>query len=180
MKYERQKIDSSVFFGDEIQLHLAPSLPRIEFKKGRTTYSVTDLRCLNEAAVNIFMDILKQVCETPNLESVSYKSNGTDKDKVDLISDVLMGISCGRKSRAFDSELRFLVSGVQYITKQDGEEYITYELIKDNTKVIYEFAASEKELGHNVINYYDLAYVIIENTEKRMKKAIKKGVVHFE
>ena len=76
--------------------------------------------------------------------------------------------------------MRFLVSGVQYITKQDGEEYITYELIKDNAKVIYEFAASEKELGHNVINYYDLAYVIIENTEKRMKKAIKKGVVHFE
>lgn len=170
MKYYRQKLDAPMWFtdifGESANLWIRPSLPKIEFKKGRTKYQVTDLRCLNESAVDTFMEILRQACNTPDLESVTFKSTDVERNRIDLIADIVSSIECKRKNGNGDSLFTFLVYGTDIKETENGGTLITFNLAKEHAKIVYEYA--QKQNG--TVDYYDLIVAFIEENTKRLRK----------
>ena len=102
-KYQRIKVDGTLFrpfFGCEnVELYLKPKLPKFEFKKGKTTYTVTDLRYLNENAVECFRDMLAVVCNKPNCESLTFYANNFEEDELQRILDIVTSIDVEYKRR---------------------------------------------------------------------------------
>ena len=169
MKYERQKIVQS--FWEGVTFWKRPELPKIELKKGRTTYKITDLRCLNELAVDTLMDVLRVVCGTPNCEEVSYDVTNVEEDKVNLIADILSSVEWQYKKRGLNAMGLFLVTGSKGTTTKDGKKIITFLLEKENAEAIYNYAQAHKEQKNGVFNFVDLVFAVIDESEKRMKRA---------
>ena len=176
MKYEREIVDSSVFndiLPDGVEMYMSPQLPKIEFEINNSKYKVTDLRCLNETAVNCFMQILSIVCNTPDCNEVSFKTN-IDEDKLNLIADIITSIDyefCiyngGKKSYSGSSAL--LVTSYMYKKTQDAT-VCTFSLIKDHAKAMYDYAQIKKKTG-----YYELAIAVAEYSYKEFQKFCRKG-----
>ena len=171
MKYERQKIVNC--FWEGITLWKRPELPKIEFKKGRNTYKVTDVRCLNQVAVDIFVNILSIVCAN-QVEEVGYDVTQLKESEINLISDILSGIECECKYRGCRIQTVFLVSGCRIKETKKGKKEIIFELVKENANAIYEYAQAHKE-KNNVFGYLELALVVVDESKKRMQEAFKKA-----
>ena len=171
MKSECQTFDTfniSNLVDGGIKLYERSELPMIEFKKGGKKYKVTNLRYLNEFAVSTFIDILKTVCNVPDVDSASYNVTELQDDQISLLFEIVSGISCGRKVRGHDSWIRFLVSGTRTKYTEDKKKILTFELIKDNAEIIYNYA--QKQNG--VVDFYDLVVELIEENEKRMFESL--------
>jgi hypothetical protein len=170
MEYERQEIKQS--FWEGVTLWKRPELPKIEFKKGRNTYKVTDVRCLNQVAVDIFVNILSIVCAN-QVEEVGYDVTQLKENEINLISDILSGIECECKYRGGRIQTVFLVSGCRIKETKKGKKEIVFELVKENANAIYEYAQTHKE-KNNVFGYLELALVVVDESKKRMQEAFKK------
>ncbi len=169
MKYERQKIANCFWEGATVWKR--PELPKIEFKKGRTTYKITDLRCLNESAINTFMDVLRVVCGTPNCKEVSYDVTNLEEDKVNLIDDILSSVEWEYKKRGCIAMGAFLVTGSKRETTEDGKRIITFLLAEENAEAIYNYSQTHKDEKNGVINILDLVFAVIYETEKKDKRS---------
>jgi hypothetical protein len=153
MKYDRIQIDPVAFAGilpDGCSMYMKPELPKIEFKANKVTYKATDLRCLNETAVDCFIRILTEVCNNPDCEGVSFDVSGIEQDKIDLISDIVTGIDFsyhkGGKNGYSGSSV-FLTSGTEYLESEEGAT-LTFTLIRDHARAIYEYAKGKSEIKY--------------------------------
>lgn len=178
MKYERTKIIGGLNMFPGMELYMKPELPKIKFKKGRTTYEFTDLRCLNEAAVSLFFDIVGTVCNTENCKEVSYDVTELKEDRRHLYADILAGIEYRCKSRKHDTQGSFLCIGTRVHTDENGVIVQTFELIEENAKAIYDYAQSHKNEG--VIEFHDLVFAVIEERIKRFENFCKIPTVHLD
>lgn len=151
-------------------MYMRPELPKIKFKADKVTYKVTDLRCLNETAVNCFIQILTDVCNTPDCESVSFDVSGIEQDKIDLISDIVTGIDFsyhkGGKNGYSGSSV-FLTSGSEYF-ETGNNVTLTFTVIRDHARAIYEYAK-----GKDKINYFEAIIAVHAATFPDILDAIK-------
>jgi len=159
MKYKRQEICdpclSALFGNSGVKFFRRPDLPKVKFKKGRRVYTVTDLRCLNEQAVNVLIDILVHCANTQGCESVSYHVEDIEKYELDLISDIVTAVEFEYRDKDRWSQSVFLASGTRKTEKANGEVILTFELIKEHADIIYNYA-----LKHGSVNYFDLIPVL--------------------
>jgi len=162
MKYERVEINAGTLtdiLPDGCKVYRRPELPKIEFKANKVTYKATDLRCLNETAVDCFIRILTEVCNNPDCEGVSFDVSGIEQDKIDLISDIVTGIDFSYHKggrNGYSGSSCFLTSGTEYHESEEGE-ILTFTLIQDHARAIYEYAKGKSE-----INYFE-AIIAVHN-----------------
>lgn len=162
MKYERQEINVGSFGGilpDGCKVYRAPELPTIGFVKGGVTYSVTDIRFLNERAVDAFEKILSMACNDPDLKEVSFDVTGIEKDTIDLISDIICAIKVrakkgGKNGYDFDT---YMTVDEHHIHEEEGHTILTFHLIESRAKAMYKYAHSQESTD---IGYYDLATAV--------------------
>ena len=174
IEYERTKVDMGDFadlFPEGSSFFQTPKLPTIEFKAGKVKYTVTDLRVLNETAVDCFLKILNEAMNTPNCTSVSFNVTGMPKTTIDLVEDIVSAIKIeaskkGRKSFSFSGS--FLTRGTSMYTTKNGEKILEFKLIEDDAKAVYEYA---HENEHPSV--YGAAVAIHEKTEARLAEAMK-------
>ena len=178
MKYVRQKIENHFFEG--MELYQKPDLPKFEFKKGKTTYTVTDLRCLNTLAVDVLMDILQTIISTPNCTEVSYDVSQLEEDERNLVSDIVTAVDCSYKKRGYSGQLCFLSNGVKIKETQDGKVILTFELIEENAETIYNYAQANMDKKGGKFNYLDLAVAVIDESEKRMREALEHNEIKLD
>lgn len=60
MNYEKMKMKADKCWTDmfpNAEFYMSPKLPKIEFKKGKMKYKITDIRFLNEVAIDTFFQI---------------------------------------------------------------------------------------------------------------------------
>lgn len=174
MIYQRTEIDARHFMGifpEGSKFYRIPELPKIKFKANKVQYSITDVRLLNENAVYTFLNILNTVANEPDTEEVTFKiEDDTNEDTVEIITDILMGISYTAKKggkHGFESSSRFLVTGVE---RHEAEDYktITFKLIKDHAQAIYEYAQE-----HEQPNLYELVIAIEEKSREQIAAYVK-------
>ena len=175
MKYERIEINAMAFtdiLPDGCKMYMRPELPKIEFKANKVTYKATDLRCLNENAVNCFIQVLTEVCNNPDCRNVGFDVSGVEQDKIDLIGDIVSGIDYsyhkgGRKG--YSGYSCFLVSGTEYY-ETDKSATLTFNIIQEHARAIYEYAK-----GKSQINYFEAIIAVHEACFQDMLEAITKG-----
>ena len=174
MIYQRTEIDARHFmdiFPEGSKFYRIPELPKIKFKANKVQYSITDVRLLNENAVCTFLNILNTVANEPGTEEVTFKiGDDTNEDTVEIITDILMGISYTAKKggkHGFESSSSFLVTGVD---RHEAEDYktITFKLIKDHAQAIYEYAQE-----HEQPNLYELVIAIEEKSREQIAAYVK-------
>ena len=174
MIYQRTEIDARHFmdiFPEGSKFYRIPELPKIKFKANKVQYSITDVRLLNENAVCTFLNILNTVANEPDTEEVTFKiEDDTNEDTVEIITDILMGISYTAKKggkHGFESSSSFLVTGVD---RHEAEDYktITFKLIKDHAQAIYEYAQE-----HEQLNLYELVIAIEEKSREQIAAYVK-------
>ena len=174
MIYQRTEIDARHFmdiFPEGSKFYKIPELPKIEFKANKVKYSVTDIRLLNESAVYTFLNILNTVANEPDTEEVSFKiGDDTSEDTVDIITDILMGISYTAKKggkHGFEASSSFLVTGVER-HETEGCKTITFKLIKAHAQAIYEYAQE-----HEQPSLYELVIAIEEKSREKIAEYVK-------
>ena len=178
MKYERVQIKDDGFFSemlpDGCKLYQRPEPPMIEMKVNKVKYKITDLRCLNEKAVDCFMKVLEKVCSVPDCEEASFDVTGIEYDKIRLIADIVNSVSVdfkkgGRKGFSGCSA-SLITSDVQYSQTED-RAICTFGIIKEHAKVIYEYAQ-----GKDKINYYELAIAVADSVIKSFNYFFESGI----
>ena len=172
MEYKRQEIYSSAFtyiLGEGVKLWRKPELPKIEFKNGKKKYKVTDIRYLNESAVDTFLEILRKACVVPKLKHITFTATGIDENKLNLIIDIVSSIDCEGKSRGYWFKTAFLVTGSKVTTKENGEKFVTFNLEEEDAEIIYNYAQKHG----SPVNYLDLVIALIDESEKRLRNSAK-------
>ena len=155
MKYERLYIDPgpmSAWLPDSARLIQTPDLPVLKFEANKVKYEVTDLRLLHPTAVNAFERILDEVVSTPDCESVTFDASGVSDDVLNIVDDILIGMSFKAEKRGrngFIHSGRFLVESMHRVrsTATDAVITRTYDLIKENANIIHEYAKGHEKLS---------------------------------
>jgi hypothetical protein len=152
MKYTRTKVDSSVF--SDIMppggmMYMRPELPKFGFKHDGVFYKVTDMRCLNEQAINVFEQILSYVCNRPNAEEISFNITGIDEDQVNRVTDIVSSIEYEAKKSGRNG---YTISGQLLVTSsttciEDDEVILTFKLFKDHADAIYQYCRDKDHVN---------------------------------
>ena len=167
MTYERQTTKTNIF-GVDAQISKTFELPKMSWKSGKTTYSVTDIRPLNEVAVYVFEQILNEVLNEGVNEVTFNISEDYPQDKLDLIIDILLSISYEAKRRGGISQQgRFLIGSFKH---EDGQ--ITIELIEEDAKALFEYASKHPQKEYNLLDLVEAVsdYVFQEMEIRRYGK----------
>lgn len=169
MKYERQEINVGSFDGilpDGCKVYRTPELPTISFVKGGVTYSVTDMRFLNERAVDAVEKILAMACSDPDLKEVSFDVTGIEEDTIDLISDIICAIKVhahkGGKN-GYDFDAWMIAVDEHHVHEEEGHTILTFRLGGSCAKAMYKYAHKQESTD---ISYYDLAAAVANATIK--------------
>lgn len=160
-KNNNDNIDFIPFFTgldlENIKITKAPDLPEVQFKKGRYSYKVTDMRYLSEYAKECFNLIVSHAAHNPDLEKVTFNVTDLDENIIKNTGDILSGIKyyCSKSGeggyRSF-GHLLYLGSSIG----DDGEKKtFTVYLNEDHVKRVYEYAH-----GKDKIDYYELCMEI--------------------
>lgn len=178
MDYTRAKFSDCILsdiFPDS-EFYMTPSLPKLEVKRNKVKYKITDLRFLNERAVNTFVQIMLEAMNTLDIEEVSFDVTGIEESDLNLISDIVSSIqvesSKGGKNGFRHYDTHFLINGGTYRKLKDNTEIYTFGLIKDHAKYLYEYAK-----GKEAVNYFDaIIYVADRSHEEMMKQIEERGL----
>lgn len=134
---------------DNATICMTPELPKLEVKKDKIKYKITDLRYLNETAVEVFRMIMEIVMNTKNCEEVSFDITNIKKDTWRIIVDIVCSIeyeySKGGKN-GFRGSGRILISGASY-TKKDNIAIGTFYLFKNHVKYLYDYAKDRETVN---------------------------------
>jgi len=174
MNYERMKMKTAkcwtVTFPN-VEFYMSPKLPKIEFKKDKVKYKITDIRFLNEDAIATLFQIMQEAMTTTDCEEVSFIVTGIEESRRHLISDIVCAIEyevkkCGRNEfRTFGC---FLADTIKYIKQGDGTEILTFGLRKDNAKYLYEYGNDKKEL-----NFFDAVMYVANRSCEEMQSYVE-------
>lgn len=157
MKYKRVYFDD-YFFGTPYKLGTLPKLPMIEFKRGKWTIKVTDFRCLNEQAVLAFERCLLTAATVEEAQFVQFDVAGSDRDTVDLVSDICLAIGYEVRKRGYSIGGTFLV-----ISCRIENNVLTMDLARDHAKAIFEYAQSQDSKDEINLNIVDMILHIAES-----------------
>ena len=173
MEYERTKVDGSVFndlLGGKGEFSMLPELPMIEFKAGKWKIKFTDLRCLNEVAVDVFEKCLTTAAtEEGATEAVFYVGDISDEE-LSLVIDICMGVKFEAKKRGGDfSGGSFLITGAER-----GDGTLAMKFIQQRAQAIYNYVQSHKKEDETIhISLPDLVCAIIEKEHDEMARYLR-------
>lgn len=173
MNYKRTYVNN--IFEDIIpgsKIYMMPNLPMIEVERNGIKYKTTDIRFLNETAVNIFLHIMQTAMNTEDCEEVSFDVTGIEKNKLDLILDIVGGIryevSTGRKNGLRHSDCYFLTGISSTYMKRDNTEIVTIQLRKDHAQYLYEYAGDKK-----TVDYIDAIIYVANRSQEKISDYVK-------
>ena len=139
-------------FWDEIEknIRMMPQLPELELEKEGMKYTMTDVRYLNQMAVECFLMVLNNVIENDQLEEqeISFKNELTD-DQYRVISDILMQIGVS----AEDSDDDYVHGTVVVSGTRRQNNKIIVKLLKDHAEIIRDLG-QKKIKNREEINYF--------------------------
>lgn len=129
--------------------YLLPELPKVKIKEKGILYEITDIRYLNETAVDVLFKIIDASANDPELKDVSFYVGGLSESILHLISDILMttGVDSRKKGRNAWLSSFCIVNGVSF----EDDDTLTFHLKHDLGRAISNYSQGKKE-----INYFDL------------------------
>ena len=154
---------------DNVTLRERPKLPVVKWKRGKTTYTMTDLRYLRQDAVATLFEIIRTVAVHPDMERMIFSVPDDIADgELQAVIDIVTGISLTEKDGRYAMDSMLLCHGCLHY-EDEGKRKIEFLLTKDHAKDIAEFA--EQALDGR-ISMQELVEYIARKTSERLKKAL--------
>lgn len=147
------------------KLIAGPSLPEIKFKIKNKYYTVTDIRYLNQQAVDIIDKLIQSAAKSDEKDYVAFNTNGVNADDIQIIVDIVMGLNIhvstvGRGGGW--ASMTFLVSECRR-----AGDILLFRYGIDRHKYIHEYFKKTKKKS---IEYKELAVMIAEKVHGDDKK----------
>lgn len=157
---------------ENLKIRYQPELPKIKIKRGKATYTITDLRLLHplgkEALISIFNGIIS--CEEYELSFVVPVD--VDDETLEIVNDIVMGFSCDVKRRYSSFEGFRLVSGCTTETnKTTGGRIVTYSVTPDFANFIRSY---HQDNGNGTINLLTVVMDFADEQRLKFEEEIKK------
>ena len=120
-------------------------LPEFEFKIGKVKYKATDLRLLNNYAINAFKIILNFIKENPDAEDVTLDVTDLEKSDILAVKEIIRGLNFtatknGKNGFEIDSSCFLASSAWQHETNE--YKLLTFRLCIDSVKAIHDYLNS--------------------------------------
>lgn len=146
----------------EGKLRRLPELPKLEFKANKVKYSVTDLRYLNENAIDVFQNILTGVISERGIKEITFNiQKGTSENTLRVISDILMAMSYSAEKKGKNG---YTLGGALLVTGcHRNDDSITFHLVKENAEIIFDYAMENFKYDKK-INIYELVIEIADKS----------------
>ena len=162
VEYKREMFDMG-----GAKCYIRPELPEIKFTKDKVNYSVTDIRVLNEMAVDTFIRCVQTAIWDRDAEKAKF-TVGKDitQMQLDLVSDIVTGIKWSSKKggkKGFYQFGGFIATGSMITENEAGERELEFELITDNVKAIHDFM---KDRDAKKLPYFDLVVALSNRLTK--------------
>lgn len=178
MKYTRQKIDAGVFAGllpEGGELYQQPELPKVEFKKDRITYSMTDFRLLHPLGVQAFQICINAMANTPDVKECEIVCDGdVGGDTFDIITDIVMGFSyeARKGGRNGFSMASHVITGVTREQKEGENTKLVFRFGGDFPKSVFEYC---NEHMSEAVTIADLVVYAVSKEQAELREAVKRG-----
>ena len=168
MKYQRIKCDAGAFrdiMPEGSYMFTKPPLPTIEWKKNGIKYKATYLSVLNEDAVSVYETILKTL-KHGSTDKVTFDASHTDDDKLNLIMDIVCGITWEAEKIGKNKWLEggFLVYGIER-EEDDDSLLISFLINPEMADVIHEYMQDKTE-----VNMFDMVEKVIGKKRKKHER----------
>jgi hypothetical protein len=187
MKYERIMIDAPELeeFMPGAKLYMGPKLPMLEFELHDIEYKFTDLRWLNEFAIECFDAAINYIANTPDCKEVSFDVTGVDKSRIEIASDILTStryemakkVKAKKGNKTISTSHRpFLCTGATH-SRQDDKEVLTLKFLETDAKAIYEYAQKHRPENGEVVRLkiHELVEAVALANDKKMQEGMKKA-----
>ena len=154
---------------NNITFRETPKLPVMKWKRGKTTYTMTDIRYLRNDAVAVLFEIIKTVAVHPDMERMIFNAPDDMSDgELQAVIDIVTGIKFTEKTGRSQTESTFLCHGCLRI-EAEGKREVEFLLSKWQNEDIAEFA--EQALDGR-ISMQELVEHVARKTSERLKKAL--------
>lgn len=158
-----------------VKIYKRPKLPLYEFKANKVKYKIPDLRLLDKIAVNYLFNVINTAAQYQGSDSASFDVSELSEDEIRIIIDIVDGfdveaIKGGRNGYSYNSS--FITCGAR-IETVGKKKTLTFNLVKDHAKAIYEFAQENRN-----INLCELIVFVVEKCEKEFMEAFKIQLKH--
>ena len=130
-----------------LRVSLKPELPKVEYKIGKDTYTVTALKYLNASAVNLFFQLLIEAVELKAFDGVTYSvPDDMDIEELEVMLDIVSSIQYEWKRRRIGSATGLILVGGYALNYDNGKiKSVTFEFLPNHAKYIYEYLNEEHE-----------------------------------
>lgn len=154
---------------EDAKFYKMPELPTIELKKDKVKYKITDLRYLNEQAVECVQTLINIIINSDDWGEVGFVATDMEKDRIHLIADIMQSIRYeyekGGKN-GYSGSAGFLVMG-EKIEGNGKETKVTLHLNEEQAEIIHEYAQDKEEL-----NFYELVIAVAEEEHRRLVERV--------
>lgn len=154
-----------------LQLRMRPELPKFVVKRNGAKYTITDLRLLNESAVNTLLQIVRIAANDRETEiAFAVPCDVTDK-QLETTVDIVTGITIETKRGKSTFEMNSIVASATTKHLENGARTITFNVVKSFADYAYR-KAHEGEM--KVINFYDLLIGYADDEDAKLEEMIAK------
>ena len=121
-------------------------------KENKILYEITDIRLLNQNAIQFLFKIFDSCCSDPECLEVDFDVTGMSQTELDVVIDIINSIQVKAKKRGKNGFLlnARLARGC-HITRDGATKSCTFVLSSSTAPAIYLFAQ-----GKTTINYFEL------------------------
>lgn len=158
------------FLPEGAKLYMRPELPKIEFRKGRAKYKMTDFSLLHPYGWDVFAMCLDAMATTPNARSnIVLFEKEVDKDTLEIICDIVSGFDykvskSGKNGFTHESHA---ITGTITEEKEDGKTSVEFTFNTEFAKHVYEYSNEHK--GEKIT----LAELVMYDTEESEKEILE-------
>ena len=170
MSYFRQEIPLvgwDDFLPDGGKIYMRPDLPKIEVKRGKTKYTITDLRLLHPIGVETLKQIVTIVANEPTDEVRFLIPIEQDDETIDIVADIVTGFSVDAKRRGGKYSGGRIVSGTTVEHCENGGRTITFHVVKEFAEDVYEAAQNNNSKS---LDFYGL---VMDYTDKQFDEMME-------
>lgn len=127
-----------------VTLKQAPELPMVKEKRNGYTCKVTNMKYLNQTAVDVFNMAIEDIKEKESIHDITIALTGMEDEEVETVCDILTSVKyeCSKRGTHM---VGFFFNGIQRTIYEGGEAIISLSVGKTLFSAVKR-CASKKEI----------------------------------
>ena len=146
-----------------VKIRTIPELPKYTYKVGKAKYSITNLKYLNETAIEM---VLKSIFKMAlGEECAIFDVTEMNEHHLEVVMDILSGIGYECKEGRGSNYTAGSLFGGRYVFYDGDKKILKQEFYKDNVEAIKKYA---QDNDYKIV-YHELAKALVDYKQQIWK-----------